>query len=319
MIITTEMTYYKMMEDKEKIMALLIRRYDRSEDYGKVSEFLIRHYQPLNRDGNWLEPIWEYMHSHPALDETALNRIGLWEDHGRMVGVVHYESTLGEAFFEFDPEYHHLKTEMLSYAEKELCGVSERNGCNFLNIYVNEFDSRFQTLVRDNGYARQIKNDRPMSGFDISKHNLSIELPDGFQITSLQEEPDWEKVHRVLWQGFDHGEVMPLSENDLDERRKMFVTPKAKLDLKIAVKAPNGEFAAICGMFYEPDGQFALVEPVATVPIYRRMGLGKAAVLEGIKRCAQLGAKIAYVGSDLDFYKSIGFRVLYTSECWVKE
>lgn len=300
-------------------MTLCFRRYDRSKDYGKVSEFLIRHYQPLNRDGNWLEPTWEYMHSHPNLDSTALNRNGLWEDHGRIVGVVHYESTLGEAFFEFDPQYHHLQKEMLSYAEKELCGVSKKDGRGFLNIYVNEFDSTFQTLVRENGYARESKNDRPISGFAIPENFPSIELPAGFQITNLQEEPDWAKVHRVLWKGFDHGEDVPFSANDLEERRKMFVTPKAKLDLKIAVKAPDGEFAAFCGMFYEPEGRFALVEPVATVPIYRRMGLGKAAVLEGIRRCAQLGAEIAYVGSDLEFYQSIGFRVLYTSECWVKE
>lgn len=82
--------------------------------------------------------------------------------------------------------------------------------------------------------------------------------------------------------------------------------------------APNGEFAAFCGMFYEPMRRFAYVEPVATVPQYRRMGLGKAAVLEGIRRCKELGATVAYVGSDQLFYQSIGFRKVFNSECWVK-
>jgi|GEM_PF-5536742 len=61
----------------------------------------------------------------------------------------------------------------------------------------------------------------------------------------------------------------------------MLNVPKARRDLKIAVAAPNGEFVAFCGMFYAPAHRFAYVESVATDPDFRRLGLGKAAVLEG--------------------------------------
>ena len=98
----------------------------------------------------------------------------------------------------------------------------------------------------------------------------------------------------------------------------MFDTPKARRDLKIAVAAPDGRFVAFCGIFYEPRNQYAYVEPVATDPDYRRRGLGRAAVLEGIRRCGELGASVAYVGSNQPFYLSLGFRVIYTSECWQK-
>ena len=105
---------------------------------------------------------------------------------------------------------------------------------------------------------------------------------------------------------------------NLESRRKMFDTPKARRDLKIAVAAPNGDFVAFCGMFYESNNKFAYVEPVATDPLYRRLGLGKAAVLEGIRRCGALGATVAYVGSDQDFYQALGFRYVFNTECWVK-
>jgi predicted N-acetyltransferase YhbS len=98
----------------------------------------------------------------------------------------------------------------------------------------------------------------------------------------------------------------------------MFDTPTARRDLKIAVAAPNGDFVAFCGMFYQPDQHFAYVEPVATDPDYRLLGLGKAAVLEGIRRCALLGAREAFVGSDQLFYLAIGFEISYHSVCWVK-
>ena len=99
----------------------------------------------------------------------------------------------------------------------------------------------------------------------------------------------------------------------------MFDTPTARRDLKIAVRAPNGNFVAFCGMFHESKNQFAYVEPVATDPDYRRMGLGKAAVLEGIRRCGLLGATVAYVGNDLPIYRAIGFKNLYISQCWEKK
>jgi predicted N-acetyltransferase YhbS len=72
-------------------------------------------------------------------------------------------------------------------------------------------------------------------------------------------------------------------------------------------------------MWYEPVNRIAYVEPVATDPDYRRMGLGKAAVLEGIRRCGELGAGVAFVGSDQFFYTAIGFKVVYKSNCWVKQ
>jgi GNAT superfamily N-acetyltransferase len=135
---------------------------------------------------------------------------------------------------------------------------------------------------------------------------------------SLADDCDWAKVHRVLWRGFDHPGEPQVGEQEIEERRKMFDTPKGRRDLKIANQAPDGEFASFCGMFYEGDHRYAYVEPVATDPAYRRLGLGKAAVLEGIRRCAELGATVAYVGSDQPFYLSMGFEVLYNQERWVK-
>jgi GNAT superfamily N-acetyltransferase len=109
-----------------------------------------------------------------------------------------------------------------------------------------------------------------------------------------------------------------MNGEEFESRRMMFDTPKARRDLKIAVVAPDGNLVSFCGMFYEPTGRFGYVEPVATDPLYRRMGLGKAAVLEGIRRCYELGATTAYVGNDLPIYLATGFKVIYTSQCWKK-
>jgi hypothetical protein len=105
----------------------------------------------------------------------------------------------------------------------------------------------------------------------------AITLPDGFRLTSLAEECDWTMVHRAVYRGFNNGMDVPINEEELLSRQKMFDTPTAWGDLKIAVVAPDGEFVAFCGLFYEPVNQYAYVEPVATDPRYRRLSLGKAA------------------------------------------
>ena len=297
-------------------MTIRRRPYNHAEDYWLVDQFLIEHHRPGNADGNWLEPAWEYMHFHPALDSSNMGSFGVWEDDGRIVAVAHYEWRMGEGFFQFHPLYRHLMFDLLTYAEKHLSGTSEQDGRRFLCAYVNDNDDAFLSLVTSRGYERDLEGARPMYRFDIPERFPAMALPAGFRLVSLADDCDWRKVDRVLWRGFDHEGEPPATEADLDERRRMFDTPTARRDLKIAVAAPNGDYAALAGMFYEPNSQFAYLEPVATDPDYRRMGLGRAAVLEGIRRCAALGARVAYVGSDQEFYRAIGFTKVYDSECW---
>ena len=125
-----------------------------------------------------------------------------------------------------------------------------------------------------------------------------------------------------MWKGFNHqadGEgpfVFKEEERPLWERT--FVRPNVDLSIKIAVIAPNGDFVSYCGMWYDALCQSAVVEPVATDPGYRRLGLGRAAVLKGVRRCAALGAKRAFVGSSQQFYYAIGFSPFATSTAWVR-
>jgi ribosomal protein S18 acetylase RimI-like enzyme len=295
-----------------------VRHYAGSDDYRRVSDFLLAHYQPDNRDGNWLEPMWEYMHGHPSLESDALEHIGLWEVNGQVASVANYEARLGEAFFQFHPAYRHLRQAMLEHAERHFRSAPQTDGRRVLRAFVNDNDEEFIRLVRACGFERQPEHDRPLYRLAISDPLPPIKLPAGYRLQSLADECDWAKVHRVLWRGFNHPGEPPGGEDELESRRRMFDTPTARRDLKIVVATPNGDYAAFCGMFCVPACGYAYVEPVATDPDYRRMGLGRAAVLEGVRRCGELGAAVAYVGSDQAFYQALGFTPVYTSQCWTK-
>jgi len=67
-----------------------------------------QHHQSGNLDGNWVEPAWEYMHSHPYLDSSSLDKIGVWEEDGEIVAVAHREPPMTDEELEarrkmFDP------------------------------------------------------------------------------------------------------------------------------------------------------------------------------------------------------------------------
>ena len=285
------------------------------EEFAAISEFLYTLYKPNNCDGNWFQPIWEYAYTHPYFDDEAVDHIGIWEDGGAIVALALYESVLGEAFFPVRAGYEHLKPELLDHAERRLTGTDD-NGMRFLKAYVNDFDMAFEDIVRARGYTKRDDSQRPMSQFVIPDPFPSIRLPEGYRLMSLADDNDLEKVDRVLWRGFNHPGEPP--DDQLEGRKKMQSGPHYRKDLNIVVVASNGDFVAYSGLWFEPVNRFGYVEPVATDPDYRRMGLGTAAVLEGIRRCGELGAHVAYVGTDMPFYLAMGFRKLYTSNCWVR-
>ena len=292
-------------------MQTTVRRYNHVSDYERISQFLVRTYRTTGEHINWLQPRWEYMHYHPLIRGVDLSSIGVWEAHGEIVGVVHPEHRMGTAYFEIDPGYGVLKGEMLRYAE-EYVGTS-RDGVWRLRVHINDEDDVFQRVALEMGYMRG-DGCESMSHFLIPAPFPAAPLPPGFRLKSLTEDNDLRKVDRVLWRGFDHGDEP--RDDGIEDRAFMQSAPNYRKDLNIVVEAPDGNFVSYCGMWYEPMHSVAYVEPVATDPDYRRMGLGRAAVWEGVRRCGEMGATVAYVGSTKPFYLSLGFRLAYSSPLW---
>lgn len=81
-------------------------------------------------------------------------------------------------------------------------------------------------------------------------------LPAGFHITSMADTYDLYQYCKILWEGFNHelngeGKYNPRGE-ELEVGKKEFERPNVDLNLKIAVVAPDGNFAAYCGMWKNP-------------------------------------------------------------------
>lgn len=281
-----------------------------TDDYHKIRDFLIR-----LRYSEFTYARWDWMITHSYLDRTAISKIGIWEESNHIVGIATFDCRLGKAFCLTLPKYDFLKKEMLVYSEDKLTNKGE------FGVVISDSDLRFQEVASNLGFYATPEKEND-SIFYLDNTVMDYRLPEGFYITDMSETYDPYQYLRVLWKGFNHeldgeGELKYSSKEEQLVKEEM-IRPNVDLKLKIAVVSPAGNFVSYCGMCYDPKAGYAVIEPVATDPQYRKMGLGRAAVLEGIRRVGELGAKTVIVGSSQQFYYSIGLRPFKTSTIWRK-
>ena len=82
--------------------------------------------------------------------------------------------------------------------------------------------------------------------------------------------------------------------------------------------APDGEYACGLAMWFDKTNKYAYLEPLATIPKYRRMGLATVCLTEAMKKTKELGAKYCFGGSR-EFYTDIGFETIMNVETRKKE
>jgi len=293
------------------IMAIRIRNYNDeagySVDFRNVCDFLIRINQNkvITPHYLWARWVWQF---GPYMSMINLSKIGVFEDNDNIVGLITYESNIGEAYFCLDEKYENLKHHLIDYAVNNL----SNNGK--IKISLPDGDLGYQQSALNKGFCA---TNEKTSVARIDTANINFTLPDGYRIISFDDEEfDVDKYYAAIWKGFDNQRERNEIEIQSMKKREGFDAPYFDRSLRIMVVSPNGDYASHCGMWCIPGSEYAYVEPVFTLPEYRKMGLGKAAVLEGVRRCGKLGAKYALVLSSQQFYYSIGFYPIQNETWW---
>lgn len=267
-------------------------------DYEAVCHFLIE----LNRESqnhiHWNWGRFEWMMEHPEFDKSLMNSIGLWLDGDRVVGAAIYDMYFGEAFVGALPEYGELYPELLGYAYREL---KDENG---LGIAICDDCISEINAAKSAGFTLTEQQETVMT-LDLNKA-LSAALPDGLHYAQLDPIKEPYAFQWLLWQGFDHG----TDKAEYEKQEQIIPRNRPHLNpyLSLAARNDDGEFVSCCCVWYSDKTDYAYVEPVCTVPFYRKKGAAKAVIYEALNRAGSLGAKKAYVLSDMPFYAGLGFR-----------
>ena len=75
---------------------------------------------------------------------------------------------------------------------------------------------------------------------------------------------------------------------------KMQKAPSYRMDLDIVSVYEDNTISSFCTVWFEEKSRTGRFEPVGTHPDHQRKSLGKAVLIEGLKRLKALGAEIAY-------------------------
>jgi hypothetical protein len=291
-------------------MSVKQRKYKLLVDFDKVNKFLSDNYSIKNLNGYLLQPFWECAHTNPFFNHKMTHRFGIWEDDGKIVAIVCYETDLGECLLFAAERYEYLYEEMLKYAEEELSIHCE--GKRKLRIWITEKQKvLFNMLVLGN-YSMIHKE--PISIYRYDNGFKDYILPEGFSIHSLEDENDIKKIHHCLWKGFDHGDK---PDDDLDSRLFMQSGPHFREDLSTVIKAPSGEYVCFLGMRLDEKNHYAYLELLTTVPEYRRLGLASIALTEAMKKSVSFTTTYCFGGSH-EFYSAMGFETIGYREAWEK-
>lgn len=297
--------------------------YDPPRDFIRVRDFLASTIHRLGTLFTWDISRWNYARHFVVPYRGGMkgigtweNRIGIWEaDDGAIAGVVNGEIPgPGIAFLQLDPRHEVILDDMISYAEKRF--AVDREGRPQVTIAVHDpFHDRFGDRLAARGYQPvpgepEWMSERPIRGME------AVHLPPGFSLRSMADDDDVEARRTVLGLSFGHAD--PAEWVTQETYRELQRAPDYRKDLDLYVVAPDGAFAACCIAWHDHVNRVGTFEPVGTHPAFRRMGLGRAVIIEGINRLAALDATRAWVGSGQPFYGAIGFVKKYKEISWKK-
>ena len=274
------------------------------ELYQTVCDFLLSLNQKDKTHINWNWARFEWSMTHPNFQKESENKIGLWYEDGRVAALAVYDTYPGEAACLVAPGYEPLLEEVINYA----CGnLKDDQG---LGIAINDKSKGEIEIAQRLGFSLAEQKEILMV---ISTKGKEPLLSKGFRFV---EPGDKDEVQWVIYQGFDHG-------NDFEafQKQKTPVADKPHLNpyLHLCVETEAGEKVAYCCLWYDPFSDYAYLEPLCVIPGYRGLGLGKALVYELLRRANTLGADSAYVISDMDFYKKLGFKSAETYSFYWKK
>jgi len=320
-------------------MKAILRDYTPNQDFTRIRDFLVNSFSLTKKPLNWKLERWNYARHFitpmlvtegdgdpdlQAVDEAVKlwnEIIGVWvNEAGEIIAVVNIEhadkshSGWGEAFLQRHPEYNFIVPELLSYAEEHLRD-HERNRV-YIPIY--DYDEALILAVKERGYQRHEKYTLWDSVYRVDGEIPVPNLPKGYRIRSMADKgSDIDYRRKAFGLAFNHPEPKDWPSHISYEGLQ--AASDYRPDLDIYVSAPDGEYVAFCLAWWDEVNRFACLEPVGTVPEHRRKGFARAAVLEAIYRVGKLGAERIFVGSDQEFYLSIGFELGFPGHHWVKK
>ncbi len=243
--------------------------------------------------------------------------VRLWHDAGRLVGY----AILGEDP-SFDcqvlPEYEWIgiEEEALAWAEGCLEDLRTRDAPGWggaLAAGARQDDARRLAFLERHGFQYSGRFAEVNMIRSLAGPIPSGPLPSGFRIRAVDgviEAPSRAAIQREVWQPWSVANVSAV-----DYMRFMGM-PGYERELDLVAVAPNCSFASYVNGWIDRVNHIGDFGPVGAHPAYRRLGLTRALLLEGLRRMQALGMDRVSISTGFtntparSLYESVGFTVV---------
>ena len=305
-------------------MKIVSRVYNSDEDLKSVMAFLREVFSETNSYQNWFPDRFENSHEGGG-SVKWVGDIRIWEEiddkstpSRKIVALANPESP-NDYFVQVNPTYSFLEREIFEWIERHCLEKKKNpNKKEKLRIHTIEGNSMQELLLSDLGYKKgelfMYLRFRP-----VDLPVPAVGCPESYEIRSVKGRSDYDQLASVTRLVFGHGEWFNAQTYEGITRRSFY-----KQDLDLVAIAPDGTFASFCTFRMDPISKITNLEPVGTHPNYRKLGLAKALIFEGLRRAIRYSPTLLYVGGANTpaanrLYDSVGYTEKLAEYCWSKE
>lgn len=191
---------------------------------------------------------------------------------------------------------------MCDFAERFTSKISDDRKSNRYNLCVSDNDSVLLDFIAERGYKKSDGGQRIMIK-PYPEEPEKVVLPEGFTIRDA-------RTTTTFYTALSHNHSFRYNqENDGCEKgfAKIRTMPDYRPELGLVLFDPEGHPAGLANFWISEKSKTASLEPLGTVWWYRRMGLSKALITEGINRTRAYGCT-ELIGWEQPFYWELGFE-----------
>lgn len=311
---------------------MIIKKFNKEEDYDKVIKFLRDNYKENKNMVSWLPQRFDDLiyridvlyHDERGKEKNSDYTFLFEDDSNNIIGLVVPD---GDSFNTcIKKGYEDIFGSMLDLGEKELRPLFDKEEDGTINFLVVSHDSlknQQEELLR-RGYKRDAVGD-----FDNVQHpletNYIIELPKGYKQVygeGINEGMKYTACHYGFHPNDDNGDLTTAPrEGSLSyqgRKNSQFYNDS----FESMIVTDDGDICSYCFCYVDKEISTAFVEPVSTREKYRRKGFAKQMLYGVINKLKTMKIENAYINSydwRVKVYNSAGFETEDTIGYWYKK
>ncbi len=297
---------------------LASRGYQSENDLQQMLDLLV---EGRLRTDDWRYPhvgdlLWTYFMVASHLKPQEFIRV--WhEPGGRLVGF---------AIFGEDPsiewqvlpeyEWRGIEAEALTWADRKLSELRDHDPQWWRGDFIcttRQDNARRIAFLEQHGFRYRSEFTELNLLRELEAPVPAARLPPGWQVRELRETGEIGNraaAQREVWHLWSVGEV---SDEDYAALMRL---PGYQRELDVVAVAPDGVIAAYVNGWIDPRSRTGDFGPLGTRRAYRRQGLARAALCEGLRRMQAAGMQRVCVSTGVNnepairLYESLGFKIV---------